>query len=239
MATSTAGSPTPDGSIMSSQASVIPNEDFTLSIRALRSREENFRTFCASMFNTDALADVIVMLGPIKLPAHSFVLASHSHMLMSSLGNQRSKGPMKLTYPAESYVQAHWRAFEYMYTGTYSDSGMPETSRQLPDDEELLKHVRVYKVAKDLQLEGLWLLALRRLKEKWARLWQSVAFTDSIRSIYGEELSADRYLRPAIVEFCVARKDKLWKMPRFQELVQEGGAFTRDLVGTLIKGDLP
>lgn len=56
-----------------------------------------------------------------ELPTHSLVLATQSEFFNTALKGPFVEGNTKEFRFTEGSMHAHWRVFEYMYTGRYSE----------------------------------------------------------------------------------------------------------------------
>lgn len=72
-------------------------------------------------FNNPDFADVKIYIGAYELPAHSLVLASQSPFFQKALNSNFREGKDKKFHFTEGSAHAHWRVFEYMYTGDYTE----------------------------------------------------------------------------------------------------------------------
>lgn len=62
-----------------------------------------------------------ICLGDHELPAHSVVLATQSPFFEKALSRNFREGKAKQFFFKEESAHAHWRVFQYMYTGTYAE----------------------------------------------------------------------------------------------------------------------
>jgi hypothetical protein len=73
------------------------------------------------MFNRDALSDVTILIQNTTLPAHEIVISLQSPYLASAIQQALiSTGSRALVFQ-EGSGMAHWRVFEYLYAGDYTD----------------------------------------------------------------------------------------------------------------------
>jgi hypothetical protein len=73
------------------------------------------------MFNQEALSDATVWIHSALLPIHQLVVCLQSPHLSDALQDAFDcTGVRNLTFQEGSAI-AHWRVFEYLYTGDYSD----------------------------------------------------------------------------------------------------------------------
>ena len=74
------------------------------------------------MFNQAMASDATVFIQNVALPIHHLVVCLQSSYLSDALRKVLdSTGVRSLTFLEGSAI-AHWRVFEYLYTGDYSDS---------------------------------------------------------------------------------------------------------------------
>lgn len=185
----------------------------------------------AKSFDSPNYADLTIHIGELKLPAHSLVLVTQSEYFRAALSGNFLEGKTKELRFEEGSVHAHWRVFEYVYTGNYSEDS--HQAFDTPDDDELTKDVKVYVLADMFLLDHLKEYALNRFKEKVKDLWISEAFTDCIKEIYNSTQASDR-MRDAVVGISRANLSKLWTKKAFQELIRDGGDFVVDLTGKFV-----
>ncbi|KAI0859613.1 BTB/POZ domain-containing protein [Xylaria cubensis] len=183
----------------------------------------------AKLFNNTAHADVKIQIGQYELPAHSVVLASQSAFFQKALSESFHEGNTKQFHFKEDSAHAHWRVFEYMYTGNYTE--LPVQLLGTHDDDELVKDVRVYVTAEFFMLDNLKQLALERFRSKLEELWVSELLFDCIREIYASTTPLEVGLRNAVVEVAAVRRNDLWGKVAFQNLLHDGGDFAVDLLG--------
>ncbi|KAI0528455.1 BTB/POZ domain-containing protein [Xylaria digitata] len=184
----------------------------------------------AKLFNNANHADVKIYIGQYELPAHSVVLASQSPFFQKALSKNFREGKAKQFLFKEGSVHAHWRVFEYMYTGNYAEEPVQVLDTQ-DDDDELVKDVRVYVTAEFFMLDDLKHLALRQFKSKLEELWVSELLVDCIREVYASTAESEHGLRSAVVEVAYTCRAKLWQKKAFRDLVYNGGDFAVDLMG--------
>lgn len=73
------------------------------------------------MFNQEMSSDATILIQDILLPIHQLVVCLQSPYLSDALNeSSNSTGTRSLTFREGSAI-AHWRVFEYLYTGDYSD----------------------------------------------------------------------------------------------------------------------
>ncbi|KAF2967244.1 hypothetical protein GQX73_g6308 [Xylaria multiplex] len=188
----------------------------------------------AKLFNNSDYADVKIYVGQYELPAHSVVLASQSPFFQKALKGDFKEGKDKQFRFEEGSMHAHWRAFEYMYTGAYADE--PTQVFDTPDDDELVKHIRVYVIAEFFMLDDLKRLALQKFKLKLQNLWVSELFVACIREIYASTTESEEGLRSAVVSVAYNYQTELWQKKPFRDLIYDGGDFAVDLVGKYAAG---
>ncbi|KAI0435670.1 BTB/POZ domain-containing protein [Xylaria telfairii] len=183
----------------------------------------------AKLFNNTDHADVKIQIGSYELPAHSVVLASQSPFFRKGLTETFHEGKSKQFHFKDGSAHAHWRVFEYMYTGNYTEEPAQPIGTQ--DDDELLKDVRVYVTAEFFMLDDLKQLALERLKSSLEKLWVSELLSDCIREVYASTTESESELRNSVVEVAQTHRIDLWKRKEFRDLLREGGDFAVDLMG--------
>ncbi|KAI0416378.1 BTB/POZ domain-containing protein [Xylaria grammica] len=187
----------------------------------------------AKLFNNPDHADVKIYIGEHELPAHSVVLASQSQFFQTALTGNFKEGKAKQFHFKEGSAHAHWRVFEHMYTGNYSEE--PAQALDAPDDDELLKDVRVYATAEFFMLDDVKRLALERFMEKLKHLWVSELLVGCIREVYASTTQPKDRLRSVVVDIVHDYRSTLWQRKAFQDLVYEGGDFAVDLMGRCIE----
>ncbi|KAI1312950.1 BTB/POZ domain-containing protein [Xylaria venustula] len=188
----------------------------------------------AKLFNNPDHADVKVYIGDLELPAHSVVLVTQSAFFQKALSENFREGKDKQFQFKEGSLHAHWRVFEYLYTGNYTEE--PSQVLCTQDDDELFKDVRVYVTAEFFMLDDLKQQALGRFKSKLETLWVSELLVDCIREVYACTTPSDNGLRSAVVKIAQTYRVELWKRKAYRDLLSEGGDFVVDLMGTLCSG---
>ncbi|KAI1147026.1 BTB/POZ domain-containing protein [Nemania diffusa] len=183
----------------------------------------------AKLFNNSDHADVKIYIGHYELPAHSVVLASQSPFFQKALSENFREGKTKQFFFKEGSAHAHWRAFEYLYTGDYADEPVQVLDTQ--DDDELVKDFRVYVTAEFFMLDHLKHLALQRFKLTLAKLWVSELLVDCVREVYTSTTESEHGPRSAVVQVAYAYRANLWQRKTFRDLVHDGGDFAVDLMG--------
>jgi hypothetical protein len=74
------------------------------------------------MFNDIRNSDATVVINGIKLPVHKSVICTQCEYFEKAFQETFAEGSSGvLTFNNESGA-AHWRVFEYLYTGDYSDN---------------------------------------------------------------------------------------------------------------------
>ncbi|KAI1502474.1 hypothetical protein F5X99DRAFT_156131 [Biscogniauxia marginata] len=182
----------------------------------------------ANLFNNPEYADTKIYIGSFELPAHGLVLAVQSPFFKKSLGGNFQESKTKQFRFTEGSAHAHWRVFEYMYTGNYSEG--PSKLLDVQDDSELVKDVRVYTTADFFLMDELKAYALDKFKSKLQQLWVSELFVDCIREVYSSTNESDEGIRGAVVQAAKEHLNDLWLKKPFQALVREVGEFAVDLV---------
>ncbi|KAI1192115.1 BTB/POZ domain-containing protein [Nemania serpens] len=186
----------------------------------------------AKQFNNPNHADVEIYIGQYELPAHSIILASQSLFFQIALNGKFREGKDKKLYFTEGSAHAHWRVFEYMYTSDYADE--PAQALHAIDDNELVKHVRVYVTAEYFMINSLKQLALKRFKAELDKGWADEFLVDCIREVYESTTESDLGLRRAVIETAYKYRADLWEVEVFRDLVCDGGDFVVDLMRELI-----
>ncbi|KAI3322874.1 BTB/POZ domain-containing protein [Xylariaceae sp. AK1471] len=169
-------------------------------------------------FNNSDHANLKIYISHYELPAHSVVLASQSPFFQKALSEIFREGKVKQFLFKEGSAHAHWRAFEYLYTGDYA-----EEPAQVLDTQ-------VHVTAEFFMLDDLKHLALQRFKLKLNKLWVGV------REVYASTTESEHGLRSAVVEVAYTYRANLWQMKAFRDLVHDGGDFPMDLMGKLLRG---
>ena len=199
-------------------------------------------------FNDATHADVrIHLFDTVVLPAHSIILVAQSEYFRRVFNGDTKEAISKEFEFNKGSLQAHWRVFQYIYSGKYSEepyleftqSGMNSadlahlttiTESVLLDDDELSKDVRVYQLADYFQVTGLHEYALQKFISKIEKLWVSELFVDCIRDVYTSTSDPKCSIRVAILNItCQHINDLRGKLP-FQDLMREGGDFAVDIV---------
>ncbi|KAJ8128087.1 hypothetical protein O1611_g5548 [Lasiodiplodia mahajangana] len=181
-------------------------------------------------FNNPTHSDVKIYIGEYELSAHAIVLANRSLFFEKALSGRFREGQTKEFRFTEGSMHAHWRVFEYMYTGSYSEEPADGLGT-IQDDDELAKDVRVYVTADFFLLEDLKQIALTKLKSKLYDLQISEPLVGCIREIYTSTTESGHDLRNAVMETAVDHGPGLWKINAFRDLVHEGGDFVVELKG--------
>ncbi|KAI1749785.1 BTB/POZ domain-containing protein [Xylaria castorea] len=187
----------------------------------------------AKLFNNTDHADVKIQIDQYELPAHSVVLVSQSPFFQKALSDNFLEGKVKQFHSKEGSAHAHWRVFEYMYTGNYTEE--PAQLLDTQDDDKLVKDVRVYVTAEYFMLDDLKQLALKRFKLNLKKLWVSEFLSDCIREVYASTTQSEYGLRNAVVEVACSHRSTLWEKKAFRDLLYEGGDFAVDLMGKFCK----
>ncbi|KAI1399436.1 BTB/POZ domain-containing protein [Hypoxylon fuscum] len=182
----------------------------------------------SKLFNSPEHADTKIYIGSFELPAHELVLAVQSPFFKKALGGSFQESKTKQFHFAEGSAHAHWRVFEYMYTGNYSEE--PNEVLGVEDDGELVKDVRVYLTADFFLMDELKAYALKRFQPKLQRLWISELLVDCIKEVYSFTDDSGKDLRDAVVEVAKEHFRELWDKIAFQALVRDVGDFAVDLM---------
>ncbi|KAI1109571.1 BTB/POZ domain-containing protein [Nemania sp. NC0429] len=192
---------------------------------------QTFLEGISKLFNNPDHADVKIFIGEHELPAHSVVIASQSPFFEKALNGSFRESKAKQFLFKEGSAHAHWRVFEYLYTGDYADEANDVLG--VPDDNELIKHVRVYTTAEFFMLDNLKQIALQRFKAHLEGHWISDRLFDCIREVYSHTVDSEDVLRRAVVEVVCTCRAELWKKKEFRALIYDGGDFAVDLMGSL------
>ncbi|KAH9873079.1 hypothetical protein J1614_005476 [Plenodomus biglobosus] len=176
----------------------------------------------ASLFNDARYSDATVDIHGKRLPVHRSVICTQSEYFEKALQEAFAEGSSGVLKYDIGSGAAHWRAFEYLYTGDYSD----DLSHDFKDDPALLKEPRVYALADMFFLKDLKALATAKLKQKLQDLWADDSFPECIREVYATTPDGDHAMRSAVVEVAKVHVKKLGKKAVFKDLIHEGGDFT-------------
>ncbi|KAL6880824.1 hypothetical protein J3F83DRAFT_719954 [Trichoderma novae-zelandiae] len=183
-------------------------------------------------FNSMIYADVKIRLGSVELPAHAIVLSAQSDYFKAALNSSMKEATERKFQYSEGSMHAHWRVFEYLYRGEYSeDPAGPLGS--ITDDDELIKDIRVYQLADYFKVEGLKEYALQNFESKIKHLWVSEGFVDCIRDVYGAT-NLGYEMRKAILQTARSHLGELWEKKAFRLLVREGGDFPMEVISGFI-----
>ncbi|KAI8626743.1 BTB/POZ domain-containing protein [Xylariaceae sp. FL1651] len=186
----------------------------------------------AKFFNQPLYADVKIYLGQDELPAHCLMIASQSEYFARALEGNFVEGEKKEIRFTEGSMQAHWRVFEFMYTGEYSEDPHPGLSAL--DDDILTKHVRVYALADMFLMENLQKHALKKFESTIREQWVHEEFPNCVREIYESTPENNRGLRDIVLNTTREHLSELWEKTDFKGLVSNGGDFVVDLIGSLV-----
>ncbi|KAJ6191976.1 hypothetical protein J3E72DRAFT_273869 [Bipolaris maydis] len=173
------------------------------------------------MFNDTRYSDATVVIYGKNLPIHKSIVCTQSKYLEKAFQDSFVEGSSGvLTFNSGSEA-AHWRVFEYLYTGDYPD----DLSHNIEDDSALLKEPRVYTLADMFFLEDLKAVAIAKLQQKLKELWISDSFPECIREIYASTPENDVGMRSAVVEIAKVHVRELGGKDIFKDLIREGGDF--------------
>ncbi|KAI0999911.1 hypothetical protein K3495_g8290 [Podosphaera aphanis] len=177
------------------------------------------------MFNNPLYCDIKININGVTLHAHQFIVCARSKYFRKVVQDKpvwSSPGQPTLIEYNNKNGPAYWRAFEYIYNGTYSDQ---LSTKKLNDNPKLLKHYRVYCVAEELFMKNLKAIAKSKFEESlWAlSVDQMEEFHDCVREVYAETCREDPGLR-SIVVMAATRQNLNYS----EELVREGGDFAVD-----------
>ncbi|KAK1991095.1 hypothetical protein LX36DRAFT_736679 [Colletotrichum falcatum] len=190
-----------------------------------------------SFFNKPDHSDVQILIGKHNLPAHRLVLDCQSGYFSKALQLAFKEGTTNKFEFTEGSHHAYWRAFEFMYTGTYSEDPSTELEDEgeaivlvlcqetncFVDDDEMTKDIRVYALAEYFQVECLKKYSLDKLVSKLETLWNCEGFIDCIRETYCSTTETDEEPRRLVARTAHKRLSYLWKKKPFRDLVHEGG----------------
>ena len=184
------------------------------------------------------------------MPAHRVVLGMQSPYFESAFNNGFKENETSEFHFDKDSAHALWRAFNFMYTGDYSDepasalSGeevqgakpveRPNAPHHVTVDElELLKHPRVFALADRFCMDHLKALACEKFSKQLAQLWISDTFPDCIREVYSTTIGSDKQMRRAIIDVIKLHYKEICQKAAFAEIYCEIGEFTVDLVNML------
>lgn len=176
----------------------------------------------ASLFNNTKYSDAAVDIHDKRLPVHRSVICTQSEYFEKALQEAFAEGSSRVLKYHTGSGAAHWRVFEYLYTGDYSD----DLSHDFKDDPALLKEPRVYALADMFFLKDLKALATAKLKQKLEVLWADNSFPECIREVFATTPDGDHAMRSAVVEVAKMHMKELGKKDVFKDLIHEGGDFT-------------
>ncbi|KAF2189908.1 hypothetical protein K469DRAFT_723743 [Zopfia rhizophila CBS 207.26] len=152
------------------------------------------------MFNEEKYSDTTIIIHSITLHAHRLVLCLQSPYFTKALQVAFAEGSMRTIEFQEGSGIAHWRVFEYLYTGNYSD-GL--SSKDFEEDPELCKDLRVYALADMFFLEDLKALALEKFKRNLGELWMSDSFLECVWEVaatHAHDLGSKEIFKDLICE---------------------------------------
>lgn len=78
-------------------------------------------TNISSMFNNEKYSDATVLIHDVTLHAHKAVICIQSAYFAKAFQEAFVEGNLGTITFDEGSGAAHWRVFEYLYTGNYSD----------------------------------------------------------------------------------------------------------------------
>lgn len=199
------------------------------------------------MFNKQDYSDVTIFIHGTKLYAHRFVICVQSRYFAKAFQDKTfaegCEGEIRFD---EGSAMAHWRVFEYLYTGDYTDDLKIEglqgkhLSSDLHvwhadlnlDDSAMLKDPRVYALADMFFLRDLKLLALTKMKHRLKVGWQSKSFPVCVEEIYAITRSSCS-MRLAVAQIAAEHGKDLQKEEAFLGLLHGGGDFVVDFYKAL------
>ncbi|KAF2193629.1 hypothetical protein K469DRAFT_239450 [Zopfia rhizophila CBS 207.26] len=194
-------------------------------------RLDKFLSGVASMFNEEKYSDTTVLIHGVTLHAHRLIICLQSPYFTKALKEAFVEGSTGAIEFQEGSGIAHWRVFEYLYTGNYSDS---LSNKDFEEDPELCKDLRVYVLADMFFLEDLKALALEKFKRNLEDLWMSDSFPECVREVYKSTYERDHALRSVVVEVAATHAHDLGSNGIFKDLVYEGGDFVVDYFEKLL-----
>ncbi|USP81613.1 hypothetical protein yc1106_08887 [Curvularia clavata] len=175
----------------------------------------------ANMFNDARYSDTTVIIRSKELHVHKAIICTQSKYFENAFKENFVEGSSGRLSFDEGSGAAHWRVFQFLYTGDYSD----DLSHYFKDDPALLKEPRVYALADMFFLKDLKTVTTAKLKKKLLNLWKDDSFADCIREIYATTRDSDRAMRSAVVEIAKVHAKELVKKPAFTDLIHNGGDF--------------
>ncbi|KAF1992736.1 hypothetical protein P154DRAFT_549934 [Amniculicola lignicola CBS 123094] len=114
------------------------------------------------MFNNTKYSNATIIIYNVTLPVYKFVVYTQSEYFKKAFQVAFIEGSSgELIFNGGSGA-AHWRVFEYLYTGDYSDPPLNNLEGKLLDDSPLLKDPCVYALADMFFLEDLKALSVAR-----------------------------------------------------------------------------
>ncbi|KAI1001995.1 hypothetical protein K3495_g6209 [Podosphaera aphanis] len=197
----------------------------------------------ARLHNNPQYSDVRIKIFDQVLYAHENIIGIQSEYFKKAFQKRSqafAEADTKTIEFNEGSGAAYWRAFEYLYTGNYSDT-LPISS--FAEDPPLLKDVRVYALADMFLIEG-----LKKLSEaKFARRIRGCALNDSyvacVQEVYNSTIGDNNKMRSEVVNWGVDRVNQIKRgmvddtIAEFLELIDEGGKFAIDFF--LVSNGLP
>ncbi|KAK7177395.1 hypothetical protein PSPO01_16561 [Paraphaeosphaeria sporulosa] len=196
------------------------------------SRQNTLTSCMARMFNEKTHADITISMQNVSLPAHRFIICPQSLYLEQACHQAFSKGERTLNCSHQGEAAAHWRVFEYLYTGDYSAH---LCNPDFEDDPELSKHLRVYALADYFCIEDLQFIALKKFQREASEKWNSDLFLACIWEAYQSVPDIPRTIRSALIDIAVVHASEVVQKESFKDLVHEGGDFAVDYVGRLLQ----
>lgn len=176
----------------------------------------------ARMFNHPLYSDIKIFIGNVILCAHRVFICSRSAYCQKTFCDSKVHilfGDKESSPLDKKYAAAYWRAFEFLYKGTYENK---LSTKGIRDDSDLLRDVRVYRTAELFELDELKHLAKTRLKEKLSGDMVNLdQLTECVREIYATP--TDPKLRHVVVKAIVRKGPDLC-----HDLLLQGGEFVID-----------
>ncbi|KAI0997271.1 hypothetical protein K3495_g10914 [Podosphaera aphanis] len=204
------------------------------------------------MFDNPLYSNVNIKLAEVVVHAHNVVLSSRSKYFREKLQLTETATPSdsqaKIIECLDGSSAAHWRVFEYIYTGNYSEQLVKP---ELKDDVELLKHVRVYRLAENFGMEDLKGFAAKKFEAQLKGLPHLSKdtipqYAECVREIFATTKQPDNALRKAVVIVAISHSSTLQspklgkyssevlQLDEFKALLREGGDFVMDYLKSVI-----
>ncbi|KAI0995650.1 hypothetical protein K3495_g12530 [Podosphaera aphanis] len=202
---------------------------------------QNLRASISRFFNNPKYSDITIKIYDTVFHAHRNVICGQSEYFEKALqeGSQKFlEAETKTIEFKEGSGAAHWRVFEYLYTGNYSDELSTTELADFPDDPELLKDVRVYGLADMFLIEKLKTLSEAKFKKRIQGCELDDSYFACVREVYEKTHKQDSQMRCMVVDIAID-KSKIYNKTipghekyffKFAEFMMDGGYFARDYV---------